>query len=87
MAKRPRGHQNLLCLSTKYTNFSNNKPKNTVKDTIFKLIDQKQTFFIHVQTSFYYETKLIHLHHAMLLNTISDQAAAATLKSKVLFVT
>ena len=33
MAKRPRSHQNLLCLPTKYTNFSNNKPKNTVKDT------------------------------------------------------
>ena len=35
-AKRPRGHQNLTCLSTKYANFSNNKTKNTVKDTIFK---------------------------------------------------
>ena len=31
--KRPRGNQNQLpCLLTKYTNFSSNKPKNTVKD-------------------------------------------------------
>ena len=45
---------------------------------------KKQTFFfIYLQTSSYYDTKLIHLHHAMLLNTISDQEAAATSKSKV----
>ena len=35
-AKRPQGHHSLPRLSTKYTNFSDNKPKNTVKDTIFK---------------------------------------------------
>ena len=44
----------------------------------------KNNFFIHIQTSSYYDTKLIDLHHAMLLNTILDQEAAATSKSKVL---
>ena len=43
----------------------------------------KHIFFIHIQTSFYYETKLIGLHHAMLLTTISNQEAVATSKSKV----
>ena len=45
----------------------------------------KYNFFIHVQTSFNYETTLIDLYHATLLTTISNREAVAASKSKVLF--